>query len=72
MKAGDQTQPPTPQQLEAFRFVADWAWSNRDSPSAVHDAAAFALDRSSFAHGFYTPSKITDGGSKLDGDACEE
>lgn len=60
------------QELEAFRFVANWAWANISSPSEIHDAAAFALDRPSLAHGFYTPSKTTDGGSKLDGDACEE
>ena len=62
---------PTPEQLDAFRFVADWAWSNRVVPSEVHDAAAFALDRTSLAHGFYTPAAEHAGTHPTD-DATEE
>lgn len=59
MQTDDLPKDPTPQQLEAFRFVAEWAWSNRIVPSEIHDAAAFALDRSSLAHGFYAPPNPT-------------
>jgi len=47
---------PTPKQLEAFRYVAEWAWLNRIVPPEIHDAAAFALDQASLAHGFYSPA----------------
>ncbi|TWT71549.1 hypothetical protein [Crateriforma conspicua] len=47
---------PTKQQLEAFRFVANWCHANRIVPPEIHDAAAFALDLPSLAHGFYTPA----------------
>ena len=70
----EETEAPqeSQQRSDAFRVVAEWAWTNSIVPSEIHDAAAFALDRPSLAHGFYKPSKTTNGGSKLDGDACEE
>lgn len=50
---------PTPRQLEAFRFVAQWAWENIEVPPEIHDAAAMGLDMPSLAHGFYTPTQPT-------------
>ena len=50
---------PTPRQLEALRFVAQWAWENIEVPPEVHDAAAMGLDMPSLAHGFYTPTEPT-------------
>lgn len=60
------------QRSDAFRAVAEWAWKSRVVPSEIHDAAAFALDRPSLAHGVYTPSTAADVESKTNDDACEE
>ena len=62
----------TAQRLEAFRFVAEWAWSNGVFPSEVHDAAALALDRPSLAHGSYVSSVQPDGGHLKDERSTKE
>lgn len=62
----------TAQRLEAFRFVAEWAWSNGVFPSEVHDAAAFALNRPSLAHGSYVNSAQPDGGHLKDERSTKE
>ncbi|MCP4299845.1 MAG: hypothetical protein GY783_04625 [Gammaproteobacteria bacterium] len=62
----------SPQRLEAFRFVAEWAWSNGVFPSEIHDAAALALDRPSLAHGYYSNSVQPDGGHLTDERSTKE
>ncbi|XZE55786.1 hypothetical protein SH139x_001812 [Planctomycetaceae bacterium SH139] len=63
---------PNPRQLEAFRFVAEWAWGNVEVPPEIHDAAAMALDRPSLAHGFYTPNDPTNESSPANLPANQE
>jgi hypothetical protein len=72
MVSDEQIRHPTPQQLEAYRFVADWVRSNREAPSEVHDAAAFALDQPSLAHGFYTPASNPEPNDQPTGDDSED